>query len=93
MLLKFPTHVYSLEDYVTQQLHSFQISHQSVGEKHKASRKDTMGKQHAQANPVTLTIGNFVMKSPLERQYKLNVKLSKPHTLYFHVFMGINSKL
>ncbi len=54
--------LYSLDDYSKLQVHCFQTLHNSVREKFKASREEMIRKQHSQATPVRLDVGDSFMK-------------------------------
>ncbi len=76
--LPYDVLVHSLDDYSKLQLHCFQTIHESVREKLKASREEMLHKQHAQATPVTIQVGDSVMKRALDRSCKLSHKFSGP---------------
>ncbi len=63
VLLPSPVPLYSLDDYSKLQLHCFQTIHNSVREKLKASREEMLRKQHSQATPVHLDVGDCHEKS------------------------------
>ncbi len=62
VLLKSPSSLHNPEDYSKLQLHSFQTIHASVREKIKASREEMTQRQHLHATPITLDVGDSVMK-------------------------------
>ncbi len=78
VLVHSPVPLHSLGDYSKLQLHCFQTIHESVREKLKASREDKLHKQHAQATPVTIHVGDSVMKRTPDRSCKFSPKYSGP---------------
>ncbi len=70
--------LHSLDDYSKLQLHCFKTIHDSVREKLKASREEMLYKKHAQATPVTIQVGDSVMKRAADRSCKLSPKFSGP---------------
>ncbi len=77
-LVHSPVPLYSSDDYSKLQLHCFQTIHNSVREKLKASREEMLRKQHSQATPVTLKVGDSVMKRAPDRSCKLTPKFTGP---------------
>ncbi len=71
VLVHSPVPLHSLDDYSKLQLHGFQTIHESAREKLKASREEMLHKQHAQATPVTIQVGDSVMKRAPDRSCKL----------------------
>ncbi len=57
-----PVPLHSLDSYSKLQLHCFQTIHESVRERLKASREEMLHKQHAQTTPVTIQVGDSVLK-------------------------------
>ncbi len=78
VLVHFHVPLHFLDDYSKLQLHCFQTIHESVREKLKASREEILHKQHAQAAPVTIHVGDSVMKRAPDRSCKLSPKFSGP---------------
>ncbi len=78
VLVHSPVPLHSLDDYSKLQLHCFQSIHESVREKLKPPREKMLHKQHAQATPVTIQVGDFVMKRAPDRSCKLSPKFSGP---------------
>ena len=78
VLVHSPIRLYSLEDYSQLQLYCFQTIHGSVREKLKTSREGMLLKQHTQATPVHLDVGDSVMKRAPKRSCKLIPKLTGP---------------
>ncbi len=78
VLVHSPVPLHSLDDYSKLQLHCFQPMNESVREKLKASREEMLHKQHAQATPVTIQVGDSVMKRAPDRSCKLSPKFSGP---------------
>ncbi len=78
MLFKSPAPLYSPEDYSKLQLHSFQTIHVSVPEKLKSPREEMTQRQHLHATPITLNVGDSVMKRSPERCCKLAPKFRGP---------------
>ncbi len=76
-----PVPLYFPDDYSKFQLHFFQTIHNSVREKLKASREEMLRKQHSQATPVNLDVGDSVMKRAPDRSCKLTPKFSGPFLL------------
>ncbi len=76
LLLHSPTLLHSPDDYSKLQLHCFQTIHNSVREKLKASREEMLRKQHSQATPVTLAVGDSIMKRAPDRASKLSPKFT-----------------
>ncbi len=76
VLVHSPVPVHSLDDYSKLQLHCFQTIHESVREKIKASREEMLHKQDAQATPVTIQVGDSVMKRASDRSCKLSPKFN-----------------
>ncbi len=74
-----PVPLYSPDDYSKLQLHCFQTIHNSVQEKLKASREEMLQKQHSQATPVHLDVGDSVMKRASDRSCNLTFKFSGPY--------------
>ncbi len=81
VIVSFPVPLYSLDDYSKLQLHCFQINHNSVQEKLKASWEEMLQKQHSQANPVHFEVSESVMKRPLDLSCILALKFSGPYLL------------
>ncbi len=79
ILLQSPSPLYNPDDYSKLQLHSFQSIHASVRERLKASREEMLQRQHSHATPVTLDVGDSVMKAFPERSSKLRPKFSGPY--------------
>ncbi len=77
VLFESPKPVYT-DDYNNVLLHTFQSIHQSVRKNLAASRAEMIQKQHLLATPVTLTVGDQVMKRSSDRQCKLSPKFSSP---------------
>ncbi len=78
VLVPSPVPLYSPDDYSKLQLHCFQTIRDSVRKKLKASWEEILHKQHSQATPVHLDIGDSVMKRAPDRSCKLTPKLSGP---------------
>ncbi len=78
VLLKSPSPLYNHEDYSKLQLNSFQTIHASVREKLKPSREEMTQRQHLHATPITLDVGDSVMKRSPERSCKLAPKFMGP---------------
>ncbi len=78
MLVHSPVPLHSLDDYSKLQLHCLQTIHESVREKLKASREEMKHKQHAQATPVNIQVGDSVMKRAPDWSYKLSPNFSGP---------------
>ncbi len=78
VLLKSPSPLYNPEDYFKLQLNSFQTIHASVREKLKASREEITQRQHLHATPITLNVGDSVMKRSPQRSCKLAPKFMGP---------------
>ncbi len=76
VLFESPKPIYS-EDFNKVMLHTFQSVHQSVRKNLAESRAEIIQKEHL-ATPVTLTIGDQVMKRSPDRQCKLSPKFSGP---------------
>ncbi len=81
VLVPSPVPLYCPDDYSKLQLHCFQTIHNSVREKLKASREEELRKQHSQATPVHLDVGDSVMKRAPDRSCKLTPKFSGPFLL------------
>ncbi len=81
LLVPSPVSLYSLDDYSKLQLYCFQTIHNSVREKLKASREEILRKQHSQATPVHLDVGDSVMKRAPNPSCKLTPKFSGPYLL------------
>ncbi len=75
-----PSHVplYSPDDYTKLQLHCLQTILNSNRELLKASQAEMLRKQHSQAIPVQLDVGDSVKKRAPDRSYKLIPKFSGP---------------
>ena len=80
-VLSQSTPLYSFDDYAQVQKHAFQIIYQSVRERLQASRSEMIARQHHVASPVTISIGDTVMKSLPDRQSKLAPKFRGPYTV------------
>ncbi len=78
VMVHSPAPLHSIDDYSKLQVYCFKTIHDSVREKLKASRDDMPHKQHAQATPVTIQVGDFVMKRAPDRSCKLSPKFSDP---------------
>ncbi len=78
VLVHSPVPLHSLDDYSKLQLHCFQTIHESVREKLKASREEMLHKQHNHAAPVTIQVGDSVMKRAPELSCKLSPKVRGP---------------
>ncbi len=78
VLVDSPVPLHSLDDYSKLQHHCFQTIHESVREKLKASTKEMLHKQHAQATPVPIQVGDSVTKRTPDRSCKLSPKYSGP---------------
>ncbi len=76
VLVHSPVPLHSLDDYSKLQLHCLQTIHESLREKLKASMTEMIHKQHAQATPVTIYVGDSVMKRTPDRSCKLYPKFS-----------------
>ncbi len=76
-----PVPLYSPDDYSKLQLHCFQTIHNSFREKLKASWEEILCKQHSQATPFTLDVGDSVIKRVPDRSCKLTPKFSGPYLL------------
>ncbi len=70
--------MYNHEDYPKLQLHSFQTINASVREELKASREEITQRQHLNATPIILDVGDSVMKRSPERSCKLSPKFMGP---------------
>ncbi len=77
MLVHPPVPLHPLDDYSKLQLHRFHTIHESVREKHKAS-KEMLHKQHAQATLAINQIGDSVMKRAQDRSCEISSKFSCP---------------
>ncbi len=77
VLFDSPKPLYS-DDYNQVLLHMFQSIHQSVRKRLAASRAEMIQKQHLIATPVTLAVGDQVMKRSPDRQCKLAPKFIGP---------------
>ncbi len=84
--------LYSLDDYPKLQLHCFQTIHNSVRKKLKASREEMLQKQHTQATPVHLDVGDYIMERAPDHSCKLTPKFSGPYLLIAKLH-GNKSKL
>lgn len=80
VLFDSPKPLYS-DDYNQVLLHMFQSIHQSVRKRLAASRAEMIQKQHLIATPVTLTVGDQVMKRSPDRQCKLAPKFIGPFVI------------
>ncbi len=78
VLLKSPSLLYNPDDYSKLELHSFRTIHASVREKLKTSREEMTQRQHLHATPITLDVGDSVMKRSPERSCKLAPKFIGP---------------
>ncbi len=78
VLVHSPVPLHSLDDYSKLQLHCFQTIHESVREKLKASREEILHKKQAQTTPVTIQVGDSVMKRAPDRSCKLSPKFNGP---------------
>ncbi len=81
VLVPSPVPFYFPDDYSKLQLHCFQTIHNSVWEKLKASREEMLCKQHSQATPVHLDVGDSAMKRAPDRSCKLTPKFLGPYLL------------
>ncbi len=81
VLVPSPVPLYTPDDYSKLQLHCFQTNHNCVREKLEASREEILRKQHSQATPIHLDVGDSVMKRASDRSCKLIPKLSCPFLL------------
>ncbi len=79
VLVPSPVPLYSPDDYSKLQLHCIQTIHNSFREKLKASREEMLRKQHSQATPVHLDVGDSVMKRAPDRSCKLTPKFLGPY--------------
>ena len=77
VLFESPKPLYS-EDYNQVLVHTFQSVHQSVRERLQASRAEMIQKQHLLATPVSLSVGDKVMKRSPDRKCKLSPKFTGP---------------
>ncbi len=73
VLVHSPAPLPYLDDYSKLQLHCFKTIHDSVREKLKASREEMLHKEHGQATPVTIQVGDSVMKRAPDRSCKLSL--------------------
>ncbi len=82
ILLHSPTPLYPPPDvYSKLQLLCFQTINSSLLEKLKASREEVLRKQHSLATPVTLALGDSVMKRAPDRACKLSLNSWGPFLL------------
>ncbi len=81
VLVPSPVPFYFLDDYSKLQLHCFQAIHNSILQKFKASRREMLRKQHAQAIPAHFDVGDSVMKRTFGRSCKSTPKSSGPFLL------------
>ncbi len=79
MLLQSPSLLYNPADYSKLQLHSFSTIHASVREELKASKEEMIQRQHLHPTPITLAVGDSVMKRSPERSCKLALKFMGPY--------------
>ncbi len=79
VLVPSPVPLYSLDDYSKLQLHCIQTIDNSVWEKLEASPEEMFRKQHSQATPVHLEVGDSVMKRAPDRSCKLTPKYLGPY--------------
>ncbi len=73
--------LYSPDDYSKLQLNCFQAILNCVSEKLKASREEMLPKQHSQATPVHLDVGDSVIKRAPDPSCKLTPKFPGPYLL------------
>ncbi len=71
--------LYNHEDYSKLQLHSFQTIHATVREKLKVNMEEMTHKQDLHTTPITLDVGDSVMRHSPERSYKLPSKFMGPY--------------
>ena len=81
LLTHSPGPLYSPDDYSKVQLHCFQTIHASVKQHLKLSREEMSQKQHTHATPVSLAVGDSVMKRAPGRSCKLSPKFSGPYLI------------
>ncbi len=81
VLVHPPVPLYSLDDCSKLQLHCFQTIYKSVWEKLNVSWEEMLQKQHSQATPVHLDVGDPIMKRAPNRSCKLTPKLSGSYLL------------
>ena len=70
--------LYNVEDYSKLQAHKFQDIYQQVRQRMQASRAEIIAKQHRRARPLSLQVGDSVMKRVPERGSKLDPKFEGP---------------
>ncbi len=78
--------IYSIDAYAKQQMHMFSTIHASVREKLKATKTETMAKQHKRAIPVNIKEGDAVMVQQPERPSKLAPKFMSPYEVLRYIY-------